>query len=172
MSVTPTGLMGDPLLAAQTLLCNAAAFRTYLGVSTVAAARARTYFWTGPNPSVETLPFAVVDIGRRFNMHAEAGGGQNHYVRSGSVLLGIFGDIPEAYRYVNNTHSVTLERDAGVHQLNQLSLVIADMLALSGSDAYMSVMDLDLESGPDRPEFRKGADFDDYYLTVFRLDWI
>ena len=158
MSVTPTGVLSLPLYNMQTLICNSATFRTWVGAATVAAARDRCYLVAQDETSI-TRPFAVVEFGGGFTYSKEAE--PSIYLGSGSLVVWFEDAVASG---VQANHA-----DAMFTFTNTVGAILTEMLDLSGTSGYINIRTIrDDAAGPLRANIDETTDI---IQLPFRVDW-
>jgi len=164
MAVTPTGPLSLPIYNLQTLLANCSAWQMWLGVSTVAAARARTYM-AYVSASSLTRPFAVITQGDSWSYNMIAGGARNHFQEGGSLVLMFEAGVSVAYQ------AEAAVDDAALEFLNNVGGVIDDMSELAGSGGYLSIQRIMQRDPPERNFPNRSGEGDHFHWMSFNVEW-
>jgi len=156
MAVSPTGIESTVLDTFRTTLATSDTFQTWVGVETVAAAKARIY------PVKETagnytLPCAVIDVGP---------------IDRNPIAVGISeqrGSIEVLFMAsVDSEHD---DDDAAYAFLNQTGAVISDVEALVGTGGYTNITGVRRPEKPQRTSEDEAAPLGDAYLAQYTVDY-
>ncbi len=174
--LTPTGLLTLPLANLRTLLAASAAWQSWTGAGSPAAAAERIYL-IGLFPLARSFtlaelqamrPFAVVDLwtppggygGEPWKSDRVA---ESAYQDAGKLTLDLVDEVaPEDANDIAT---------AKLRFLNDCGSVLSDMQNLSGTDAYLTVHRFELFQGPVRCDPDVVAVQGDFYRAQFIVHW-
>lgn len=157
MSVTPSGCLSLPLYRLQTLICNSASFRTWVGAATVAAARSRCYLVTGG--AAPTRPCVIVGFTEEWRY--ERVGEPITWADQGSLSVLFQEDVSTANQAVSS--------DALFATTNTVGAILTEVMELAGTSDYLNVHTIAFEIAP---PLRSGKDeSEDAIWMGFRFYW-
>lgn len=165
MSVTPSGILSEPLTLLRTLIASTDAFQSWTSTASTAAAEARIYPHAFDDASV-TRPFAAVAW--------EPGAivGRGGYIR-GTMTLQFESEISEQYQRGGDEETAYF--DAALEHSNQVGAILEQAAVLAEADGMLH---LDHEQmfrclqPPARPPEAELLDgVTDYYWSKFAVEW-
>lgn len=127
MAVTPTGFVSLPMANLKESLAQCAAFRTFVGAESVAAARALIYQLDVVDPASIDRPYAVVGLGE-INGEKIAGGAQNVFSASGAPMFILVADVNTALPHDDQVLTMT----------NALGAIVVQLAQNTGAYGYFS----------------------------------
>lgn len=156
MTVTPTGMLSEPLSNLRAALSQCAAFRTWVGADTPTEALDSVALIEG---SGLTRPFAVIDHGDMWEARRLDGGGTFH--DQGTLFLLFEEDVAE-----DNQNS---EADAVLSMSNTVGAILEELWTLS--PGVFDTRSIALVSGPLRSDDKERKQGEDYVQMIFQVRW-
>lgn len=137
MTVSPSGNLSLPLKYLRDTIAGSSTFQTWTSSANAAAALAHVYILVAA--SDYTNPCAVVEWeSARWDL--ESRGTRNMFEQSGGLRI-IFQDAI----------SESAESDAAYDFTNNVGAILADMMVLAGTAAYLDIISMSMDS-PKRPD--------------------
>lgn len=183
--MTPTGPMSNALETGRSQFAACASYQAFLGVSTSAAAIARTYKAALPAPAdgQQYTPAEWVGL-RPFGMIFTAPAGGYSATRSalyavrenGRMHMVLEITIPSAWTDPANPEApaIDLTQDLETADLwinNQIGQIIHDFMALAGQPGYLDVHSVAVNLGPSRERHEEVVANGYYYFVLLEIVW-
>lgn len=164
MTVTPAGILSTPDAKLRDLLAASATFQTWVGAENAEAAKAHIHLTAVMEP---TRPFALIALadGGPWNYGAVSGGGRQHFLPSGSLILHLEAEVAANYQ---GDESLA---DAEFEFRNNVGAVLLEMGNLAGSSDYLTVVSFDLIDGPARSHPDTAVGEGDFYQITFMVSY-
>jgi hypothetical protein len=180
MSVTPSGILSEPIDHARTLLANASAWQSWVGASDATQAKDSIHIGATPPPAdgetytqnelANLWPLAIIDLppdGGGYQVSRNADGVDQQFPESGRVVMAFEDKVPDQH--------LGSPADARLAFFNNLGAVMLDMLQLSGTDdgtnAYLWLRGINILEGPVREDLNEVASVGAYHWVVLDLPW-
>jgi len=167
---------------ARTQLAACASYRAFLGVSTPAAAVAKTYLAGLPAPSDgKEYTVAEWEAGLRpFGIIYQATHGGYSMARSamyaqtdsGRLFIELEITIPTVYQNGVETLNLTTDFENGDRWiLNHIGQIVAEFMGLAGMPGYLDVSRVTVAMGPSRERNEEQPASGFYYWTLLEVAW-
>lgn len=157
---TPTGYLSAPLATLREMVAATAAFQSWLGVATEAAATPSVHvIATGQNPS---RPLALIDFGPWERERVAVTNGRQWQTLIGSELVLYFRD-----------DAGETEPDAAYDFCNRCGAVLAELETIAGiyADETLSITRARMLAAPQRIDSHMRDTSGDYYEAAFALQY-
>lgn len=182
--MNPLGPMSAALENARNHLAACAAYQAFLGVTSSAAAVAKTYLAALPKPDdgkeytrdelESTLrPFGMIytatALGYKLTRSAFSAASEN-----GRLYLELETAIPTAYQPDPEVPAIDLTTDLEAADrwiLNKIGQIIWEFVALSGQPGYLDVSSVTVMMGPSREQRKEKQSQGFYYWVLLEVEW-
>jgi len=158
--VIPAGDWSLQLTNFEDLLANVAAFQSWVGEITAAAAKNHIKIIASGGV---TKPFALITQGDAFGYSSFAGGAASHHFAQGSVKVKFFANVSTAY--INDPRNAELEFT------NPVGAIMKGVSVLTGQDGYMYNYDITKTSGPTRNARDEKNSTGDCFDAEYLIKW-
>jgi len=157
------GPLAAPAAALRLLLASSSTFQTLTGTGSPTAAEA--YVFIGALAAASfTRPGAGIEIpDGGWRMRLVGGGASAHFAHQGELRLAIELDVDPA--------DADDPEAAEAAHVSDVEDIIGEMLALAGTDDYLAVDEITLESGPSRSDTNEAPTEGDYYRSTHTVRW-
>lgn len=154
MTVTPDGLLSEPVSSFVTLLSQSAAFQTETGAANAAAALA--FITVGIESDDGSAPLVVVDSGDQINITQIAQ--PSYFQWANSVFLLFRFAVTEA-----------ISQDAYYDFMNVVGNILEDIVEASGAGGVCNITSIEKVGGPMREDEDEAAAGLKYYEISFNV---
>lgn len=156
MTVTPSGILSEPMANLRAALSQCDAFQTWVDANDATAALSSIGL---VEKADLTRPFAVIDHGETWETRRLDGGGTYH--DNGSLFVLFEEDVAE-----DNQSS---EADAVLAFSNTIGAILEDLWAVS--PGVFDTRSISLVSGPLRSDDKERKQGEDYVQIIFQVRW-